>query len=111
MGNAGEKKGAAADVAFRNAEALLADAGEVTSKKMFGGFGFFERGVMFAMVTSKGEFRFRADETTAPHYEALGSTKMGKMPYYVVPASVLESESTFSEWTAAAIEVAHRHKK
>jgi DNA transformation protein len=33
----------------------LATLGNITAKKMFGGYGIFESGVMFALIDSSGE--------------------------------------------------------
>lgn len=65
------------------------------SKKMFGGIGFFKEGIMFGMI-GKNIFHLKADDHNRPDYEAAGmkafmsSAKSKGMPYYEVPASILE---------------------
>ena len=111
MGTKGDKHTRDAAAAVEQYVSILTDAGEVTSKKMFGGYGLFEKGVMFGLVNSAGELHFRVDESTQGRYEAAGAAKHGKMPYFQVPVSVLESESDCLEWAREAISVAHRNKK
>ena len=60
----GEKGARQSDQAAETAQGLVDDLlslGEVTSKKMFGGFGIFESGLMFALVDSEGSAVSRVD--------------------------------------------------
>ena len=95
----------------------LAPLGHVTSKKMFGGVGFFLDGLMFAKLTGEGTPYFRVDDTNRADYEQLASSqfhsdsKKKSMPYYEVPAQILEDEPKFVEWARQAHAVAVTHKK
>jgi DNA transformation protein len=68
----------------------LTPLGDVTTKKMFGGYGVFEDAVMFALVDSSGGAFLRADETTAARFEEAGSEAHGRMPYWRIPHAVLD---------------------
>lgn len=95
------------------AEALvddLAPLGDVSLRKMFGGYGVFESGVMFALVDSNGVPHLRAVAETEPRYVAAGSTKHG-MPYWSIPEPVLADEAALLEWAAEALDVARAAKK
>ncbi len=89
----------------------LAGLGDVTSKKMFGGYGVFEDGVMFALVDSTGDAFLRVDEATTTRFEQAGSAPHGKMPYWRIPSAVLEDESQLLEWAKQARDGARAAKK
>lgn len=110
----GEKGARQSQQGAEAAEAVVADLsslGDITSKKMFGGHGIFCDGVMFGLIDSNGTVHLRADEATADDFEGSGSSKHGRMPYWTVPAEVLESETDFAEWGAKALEVARSSKR
>lgn len=92
----------------------LSEFGEVRSKGMFGGVGFFYQDVMFAMM-GHGDFRLRADELTEGDFEAEGMEKFktgkGTMPYWQVPEHVLSDRSKLAVWANKAFEAALRGKK
>jgi len=85
--------------------------GEITYKKMFGGYGVFESGTMFALVTSEGGVYLKSGEANLSRFEKAGANKHGRMPYYQIPAQVLENDSQVEEWTQEAIEVSKAAKK
>jgi DNA transformation protein len=101
----------------------LQPAGVITRKAMFGGYGFWERGDMFALIDKSATLYFKVDEQTRPRYEAAGSgpfappghnrgkTKTMTMPYYEVPADILDDQDQLIEWARAAIVVAHATAK
>lgn len=103
MGTKGAKQsseaaGVAADFVER-----IGPLGDVTSKKMFGGHGIFESGKMFAIVDSAGDLFLKAGEANQDRFEAAGAEKHGRMPYWSIPADVLDDDAALQEWTAAAI--------
>ena len=89
----------------------LAPLGAVTAKKMFGGYGLFDDGVMFAIVDSTGHPYLRADETTAPVFVDSGSEKHGRMPYWRIPSEVLADPDQLLAWAGEARSVAVAAKK
>ena len=111
MGTSGDKL---TSTATEVAEALvqtLEPVGVVTSRKMFGGHGVFENGVMFGIVDSKGSVFFRVGEEIEDAYLKAGAARHGKMPYYAVPESVMADSSSVAEWASWSIDLAHRLKK
>ena len=92
----------------------LSEFGEVRSKRMFGGVGFFYQDVMFAMI-GLGDFRLRADEQTKGDFEAEGMEKFkmskGTLPYWQVPEHILSDRSKLAVWANKAFEAALRGKK
>ncbi|MEP1035196.1 TfoX/Sxy family protein [Ekhidna sp.] len=74
----------------------------VTSKKMFGGHGFFHEGQMFGMVDSKGKIALKATGDLEQEYLKIGSSKHGKMPYYSVPENIFQSDELI-DWVKKSI--------
>jgi DNA transformation protein len=93
----------------------LAPLGDVTSRRMFGGQGFWEAGDVFAYVHRGGTLFFKADATTEADFVAAGSVRFGEdrnvnMPYWSVPDDVLADDDRFEEWARRAIAVGHANR-
>jgi DNA transformation protein len=84
----------------------LAPLGDFASRAMFGGWGIFNEGRMFALIAGNTLY-FKVDDSNRADYEAAGSERFAPMPYYEVPADVLEDESALRGWLDAALKVAH----
>ena len=89
----------------------LGPLGDVTAKKMFGGYGIFESGVMFALIDSSGKIFLKVDDTNRSKYEDAQASSHGRMPYYRVQADVLNNDNKFQDWAKLSIEIAHKHHK
>jgi DNA transformation protein len=85
---------------------LLSPIEGVSSKSMFGGYGVFHEGAMFALVSGTGLF-FKVDDSSRPVYERAGSKQYKPMPYYQVPAEVLQDTGKLLDWAQTAVSVAH----
>ena len=85
---------------------LLAPVGGVSSKSMFGGYGLFHEGDMFALISGTGLF-FKVDDSNRAAYEQAGSKPYKPMPYYQVPAEVLEHTDRLLDWARLSMTVAH----
>ena len=88
----------------------LSDLGKVYSRKMFGGYGIFESGAMFALVTSEGIIHFKVDQLNQKRFEDAGAEQYGKMPYFEVPKFVLKNEQKLHEWAKGSMDIAHTSK-
>jgi TfoX/Sxy family transcriptional regulator of competence genes len=97
---------------------LLEPHGEdITGKSMFGGFGFWEHGDVFALLSSQGVLYFKTDETTVARYRKARASQfmpvMSRsdeaipMPYWSVPKAVLRDDDRLHEWVVEAIAVGH----
>lgn len=111
MGDKGAKLTSEAEATAEIAVEELASLGAIRSKKMFGGFGVFDGETMFAIVDPKGALFFRADDETRPRYEAAGSEKHSRVPYFGVPEEVIASMEDLIAWGSEALDVARRAKK
>jgi DNA transformation protein len=91
--------------------------GQVNFKKMFGGYGIFRDGIMFGMISPGDIFRMRADEQNVNDFKAEGMKQFpshgGKkgMPYWDVPAHVLEDQDELKIWAEKSLAAAIRAKK
>ena len=110
----GEKGAKLTGIAGERAAGLLDDLaplGEVTSKKMFGGYGVFHDGVMFALVASTGGAYLRASDETSIDFTEVGSSKHSRMPYYAIPEAVSSDTDQLIAWAQRAVDVAHAAKR
>ena len=84
----------------------LGPLGDLSWKKMFGGAGVFVDGSMFALIDSDARLHLKVDDSNRARFEEAGSEKHGRMPYYSVPADVLEDDARLLEWGRASAEIA-----
>jgi len=97
----------AADVNYLNhVIELLEPIGNVTSRAMFGGYGIFHEGDMFALI-SDSTLYFKVGEINQASYEEAGSSRFMNMPYYEVPIEVIEDTTEFQKWAGISITVGH----
>lgn len=110
----GQKGAKLTEEATRNSEELvkkLSGLGDISSRKMFGGYGIFENGAMFALISSEGVVHFKTDDSNRIRYEKAGTDRHGKMPYYAVPDPVLQNDAELQTWAQESIAVAHAAKR
>ena len=94
---------------------MLAPWARVSVRKMFGGFGVYRDGLMFALIADDTPY-FKVDDTNQPDYEAAGSEpftyeakgKRVTLSYWQVPAEALDDEAALREWAAKAHDAAVR---
>ena len=75
---------------------LLAPIGNIRSRAMFGGYGIFLEGDMFALIW-RSTLYFKVNESNRTDYEKAGSRQFHPMPYYEVPAEVMENNRNATE--------------
>ena len=105
MGTKGDKLSSETGKAAEEFVARIAPLGDISSKKMFGGYGIFESGKMFALVNSNGQVFLKFDDTNRGRFEEAGSISHGKMPYYQIPNYVMLDNESLFEWTREAIKL------
>jgi DNA transformation protein len=90
---------------------LLAPLGGVSARGMFGGWGFYRTGKMFALVAFD-TFYVKVDDVSRSEFEALGLApfvyeagggKRSVMSYYTVPVDALDSSPVLCEWARKGI--------
>lgn len=110
MGQKGSKLTRQATEVAESLATSLASLGEVTSRKMFGGYGIFASGMMFALVNSEGIAHLKVDDSNRAVFEKAGAQKYGRMPYYAIPESVLTEPSRLRDWASSSIAAAQAAK-
>ena len=109
MGEKGARLTKASESFQDDVVARLDSLGGITSRKMFGGFGIFHDGSMFAIISKKTLY-FKVDETTLDAYKKARAKQHRPMPYYSVPSTVLAKRASLHKWAREAIQVADASK-
>jgi len=94
---------------------LLETFGNVTARKMFGGYGIFRDGIMFGLV-SEDTLYLKTDQQNRPDFEARDlppfhysrEDRKVALSYYRVPAEAVEDAGTLSRWAEEAYAAAVR---
>lgn len=94
---------------------LMHRLGPVTARRMFGGYGIFLDGLMFALIVDRVLY-LKADSDSAPAFQALGLEpfsyrRQGRwvsLGYCQAPEETLEDAERMSEWAGRAYAVALR---
>jgi DNA transformation protein len=87
----------------------------VTSRKMFGGVGFYLDGLFFALIDDDVLY-FKIDDMTRGDFEGRDSHGWtppgfsGPVAYMSVPSEVLEDPDDLADWARKAAAVAARKK-
>lgn len=97
-------------------EDTLSRVHPVTTKRMFGGLGIYSDATMFALADDEVLY-FKVDETNQGDFEAAGMEPFRPfgdarvMPYYEVPAEVIEDVDQLRIWMDKAIQVSKRRRR
>lgn len=93
---------------------LLSPWAHVTAKAMFGGFGLYRGGQIFAIIIDDTLY-FKVGDSNRADYEAAGSEpftyeakgrKKASMSYWRVPEEILEDAESLGVWAEKAFRVA-----
>jgi DNA transformation protein len=91
--------------------------GPVSARAMFGGFGLYSRGVMFALIAGETLY-FKTDAINRPEFEAAGmgpfvyesKGRWTAMSYHEAPPDSLEDPDLLAELARGAYAAAQRAK-
>jgi DNA transformation protein len=98
---------------------LFSAFGEVTARSMFGGWGLYHQGVMFALI-AEDVLYLKADAANRGAFEAVGMEPFlyqkgdgstATMSYWEAPPPALEDPQEMVAWAQGAYEAALRGKK
>jgi len=92
--------------------------GTIHSRKMFGGYGIYHDGLMFALVANDTLY-LKADAENVRFFEELGLApfeyqregKMAKMSYYQAPAEFMEDREQAELWAQRSYDAALRAQR
>jgi len=100
------------DVVFR-------EFGTITSKKMFGGYGVYHQGIMFALVADD-QLYLKTDnvnekyfiEKSLAQFEYQKGDKVVKMSYFLAPDDIMDDAEQAMIWGTRSFDAAKRaHRK
>jgi len=91
--------------------------GVIRCRRMFGGYGVYHDGIMFALVAGDTLY-LKADPDTAGYFEARSlprfeyhkGDKVVRMSYYMAPEEILENPEDAAVWARRAFAAALRAK-
>ncbi|AGC43031.1 TfoX domain-containing protein [Myxococcus stipitatus DSM 14675] len=94
---------------------LLEKVGPIQGRRMFGGWGFYFEGKMFAII-SQGQLFLKVDDITKPEFEAAGCKPFiyeGKerhvqMAYWTPPSDASDDAYEMLPWARRAIDASRR---
>jgi DNA transformation protein and related proteins len=106
---------AAADELVAHCTELLAPVGEVRTRRMFGGHGFYVDGLFIALIAGE-RFYLKVDGETQPRFEAAGCVpfaygsagKTVTLGYFSAPEDAMESPPLMQPWARLALAAALR---
>ena len=92
--------------------------GPIQPRRMFGGYGIFHKGLMFALVADNALY-LKADETISQHFterelEQFSYEKQGKafkMSYYMAPEDIFDDSEEAKIWADRSYAAAVRSNK
>ena len=95
--------------------ALTTPIGAVEAKPMFGGYGSYFEGMIFALE-AYGTIWLKVDPETRARFERAGckpflyegKTKMVEMPYWTIPDEAMRGGAALKRWVGLSLDVARR---
>jgi len=86
----------------------LSSIDNIRSRAMFGGYGIFHEGLMFALIADDTLY-FKVDESNRDIYEKAESQPFPHgISYWEVPAEVIEDKNRLVEWAMISMDIALR---
>jgi DNA transformation protein len=97
---------------------VFEEFGPIEARKMFGGYGIYHDGLMFALV-AENTLYLKADESTKnlfesrdlPQFEYERKDKSIKMSYYLAPDEIFDDREEAAIWASHAYEAALNSQK
>jgi DNA transformation protein len=84
----------------------LSPIGGIRSRAMFGGYGIFYEGSMFALI-AEGTLYFKVNESNRAMYRKAQSKPFPHgISYWEVPTEVIEEDSKLLDWANLSIGIA-----
>jgi DNA transformation protein len=95
---------------------LLDGFGRCEARRMFGGYGVFHQGLMFALIAD-GNLYLKADDDNRSLFEAEGCERFSyhrqdheyRLSYYTAPEDFFENSAACRQWARSAFDAALRN--
>lgn len=97
---------------------VFGDMPDIISRAMFGGWGIYKNGKIFAIITD-GELYFKVGDSNRADYEKRGSKafvytmpngKKTTMSYWLLPEEIMEDREQLESWIEKAAKVEGKKK-
>lgn len=96
---------------------VFAPFGPISTRRMFGGYGIYHQGLMFALVVDDTLY-LKTDAENVAHFQAQGlgpfayprQGKLVKLSYYLAPEEMLEDPEQALLWGQRAWAAAQRRR-
>ena len=97
---------------------LLSPWGGVTARRMFGGYGIYRQGLMFALGADDVLY-LKVDDQNRPAYQQAGmgpftydgKSKTVTLPYWEAPSELFDDADAMIDWARGAFAAAMRARK
>ncbi len=98
---------------------VLKNVADITSRAMFGGWGIYKDGIIFAIIAD-GELYFKVDDSNRVNFEKFdshpfvysqGKHKQTTMSYWLLPEEIMEDELELTRWVEGSVNVSKQSKK
>ena len=98
---------------------ILSEESGISSRAMFGGYGIYKDGVIFAIIANERLY-FKVDDSNRSDYEQYGSGpfvysqgkhKSTTMSYWELPVDIMEDRQAIAEWVRKSYQVSINSKK
>jgi DNA transformation protein len=80
--------------------------GDIKSRAMFGGYGIFHEGLMFALISEDTLYLKVSESNRNMYIQAHSQPFPHGISYWEVPTDVLEEDEVLHKWANISIEVA-----
>jgi len=95
---------------------LLEGFGPCEARRMFGGYGIFHQGLMFALIAD-GNLYLKADDDNRASFEAENCERFSyyqqgreyRLSYYTAPENFFEDPAACRQWARSAFDAALRN--
>ncbi len=100
-------------------EEVLVGIPKITSRPMFGGYGIYNNGTIFAIIAF-GKLYFKVDDSTRPMYEAMksepftyeqGDHERTTMPYWLVPEELFKEKEKIRKMVTESVSISKKTSK
>ena len=95
----------------------LARVSDVRARAMFGGIGLYSEDIFFGLIAADALY-FKVDDSNREQYVRAGSKAFKPyadrpmtMPYFNLPASVMDDADMLTKWAAQSVAVARASQK
>ncbi|MFH1508562.1 MAG: TfoX/Sxy family protein [bacterium] len=98
---------------------LLGFIPSISSHRMFGGYGIYKNGTIFALILNE-QLYFKTDEKSEEYFRSRGSkpfkysTKKKqniKLPYWLLPEEIMDNKEALEEWVERSVKISESSQK